>query len=413
MPLVSLFFFAHQPDRLTPYERRRDLIYQHDRPLFQRLFDEPLNAEVFGKVADKCYRPATQMLLDLVRQHASDEKPFKVAFGISGTLIDQMERFGPDVLDLFKGLASTGLVEFVGETYYHSLASLFDAQRVEFREQAMMHARRLESTFGVRPTFFRNTECLFNSSIAAAVKDMGFEGVMTEGTEAVLHGWRSPDFVYAAPCGLPVLLRNYSLSDDVGYRFSNRDWEGWPLRAEQFAECLAADTDMHVLIALDYEAIGEHMWADTGIFDFLRALPAAISRYPYLQFATPTEAVRRLPTVGVVDVGDLETISWADQERDTSAWLGNEMQRFCYEELRRMEPEVKATGDPELLDCWRRMLTSDHLYYMATKSFSDQDVHKYFSAYGSVFDAFIRLQTAIVDVRFLARSRNAPRLRAA
>ncbi len=405
MPLVSLYFFAHQPDRLLPYDSRRDLIRDATSPLFPRLFDEALNREVFEKVAEKCYRPATHLLLDLVQANAADTKPFKVSFGLSGTLVEQMERFGPDVLEIFQSLAATGCVEFVGETYYHSLSGLFDAKREEFREQVALHSKRMEQLFGMRPTFFRNTECLYNSSIAATVQSMGFEGMLTEGTDKVLEGWRSPDFVYAAPCGLPVLLRNYRLSDDVGYRFSNRNWEGWPLRAEQFAAWLAQDTDMHILLALDYEAIGEHMWADTGIFDFLRALPEAVRRHPYLEFVTPTDAVRRLPIIGTVDVGDFETISWADMERDTSAWLGNEMQRFCYEELRRLEHEIKATGDPELLDCWRRMQTSDHLYYMATKSFSDQDVHRYFSAYGSVFDAFVRLQTAITDLRHIAHAR--------
>lgn len=405
MPLVTFFFFAHQPDRLLPYDRRRDLLQARPGTLFQALFDEELNEQVFRKVADKCYRPATRLLLELVQEHRHDEKPFKVSFGLSGTLLDQMERFGPDVLDVFKSLAATGLVEFTGETYYHSLAGLFDSERLEFRAQADMHSRRIENLFGRRPAVFRNTECLYNNSIATAVQQMGFEAIITEGTDKILEGWRSPDFVYAAPCGLPVLLRNYRLSDDIGYRFSNRDWEGWPLRAEQFAEWLGTNTDMYVLIALDYEALGEHMWADTGIFEFIRALPKALLAHPYVECVTPSEAVRRLPVVGEVSVGDYETISWADQERDTSAWLGNEMQWFCYEELRRMEHDVKATGDPEIVDCWRRLLTSDHLYYMATKSFSDQDVHKYFSAYGSVFEAFVRLQTAITSLAHLAKMR--------
>jgi len=405
MPLVTFFFFAHQPDRLLPYDRRRDLLQARPGTVFHALFDEELNAQVFQKVADKCYRPATRLLLDIVEEHRHDQKPFKVSFGLSGTLLDQMQRFGPDVLSLFKALADTGLVEFTGETYFHSLAGLFDSERVEFRAQAEMHSRRIEELFGRRPSVFRNTECLYNNSIAATVQQMGYEAIITEGVDKILEGWRSPDFVYAAPCGLQVLLRNYRLSDDIGYRFSNRDWEGWPLRADQFAEWLGANTDMHVLIALDYEALGEHMWADTGIFEFIRALPNALKGYPYVECVTPTEAVHRLPVVGEVNVGDYETISWADQERDTSAWLGNEMQWFCYEELRRMEPDIKATGDAELIDCWRRLLTSDHLYYMATKSFSDQDVHKYFSAYGSVFEAFVRLQTAITSLSHLAKMR--------
>ncbi len=407
MTLVTLFFFAHQPDRLLPYERRNPALRPEKGSLHARYFDDTLNEEVFHKVADKCYRPATGLLGDLVQSRSSFPKPLKLAFGLSGTLIEQMERFGPDVLDLFRSLGRTGLVEFTGETYYHSLAGLFDAERTEFRAQAQQHADRIEALFGVRPSVFRNTECLYNDSIAAAVRDMGYLGILTEGADALLAQVGSPDFVYAAPCGLPVVLRNYRLSDDVGYRFSNRDWDGWPLRADQFAQWMASNTDMHVLLALDYEAIGEHMWEDTGIFEFLKALPEEMARYPQLEFATPTEAIRRLPVRASIHVDDFATVSWADQERDTSAWLGNEMQRHCYEAMRRMETEVKQTGDPEVMDCWRRMLTSDHLYYMATKSLSDQDVHRYFSAYGSVFEAFVRLSTALTDLRYVAAGRGA------
>jgi len=399
MTLITLFFFAHQPDRLLPYDRRRERATVSGAELHDHYFDDTLNREVFHKVAGKCYRPATSLLLDLAKRYKNHDKPFRVAFGLSGTLLDQMERYDSSLLDLFKELADTGMAEFTGETYYHSLSSLFDAERTEFKEQAEIHAQKLRDLFGVRPRVFRNTECLFNNGIAATVKSMGYEGIITEGVDWVLEGWKSPDFVYRAPCGLPVLLRNYRLSDDLGYRFTNRDWDGWPLRAETFAGWLAGNTDMHTLLALDYEAIGEHMWADSGIFEFLRYLPGEMEKHAQLEFTTPTEAVRRLPIMGEVSVDDYATISWADMERDTSAWLGNEMQRFCYEELKRLEGPVKASGDPYLLDCWRRMLTSDHLYYMASKSMSDGDVHKYFSAYGSLFEAFLRLHTAILDLR--------------
>lgn len=397
MTLITLYFFAHQPDRLLPYDRRRS-IGRAARDLHKHYFDDELNEQVFRKVAGKCYYPATQLILELVERHRDSEKPFRVAYGLSGTLLDQIERYDTGLLDLFRRLSDTGLVEFTGEVYYHSLAGLFDAERREFQEEARMHADRLESLFGRRPAVFRNTECMFNDGIAATVQAMGYEGIITEGVDWLLAGWRSPDFVYRATCGLPVLMRNYQLSDDLGYRFSNRDWEGWPLRAETFAGWLASNTDMNVVLALDYEALGEHIWADSGIFEFLRHLPDEVMRYPQLAFTTPTEAVRTLPTVGEVSVDDYATISWADQERDTSAWLGNEMQRYCHEELKRMEGIVKRAGDAALLDCWRRLLTSDHLYYLATKSFSDQDVHKYFSAYGSVVEGFVRLHTAAIDL---------------
>ena len=399
MTLITLFFFAHQPDRLLPYDRRREGEDVSGSNLHDHYFDDVLNREVFHKVAGKCYRPATSLLLELAKRYKNHDKPFRVAFGLSGTLLDQMERYDSSLLDTFKELADTGMAEFTGETYYHSLSGLFDAQRTEFMEQAEMHAQKIQDLFGLRPHVFRNTECLFNNGIAATVQGMGYEGIITEGVDWLLEGWKSPDFIYRAPCGLATLLRNYRLSDDLGYRFTNRDWDGWPLRAETFAGWLAGNTDMHTLLALDYEAIGEHMWADSGIFEFLKHLPGEMEKHAQLEFTTPTKAVRRLPITGEISVDDYATISWADMERDTSAWLGNEMQRFCYEELKRLEPAVKAKGDPYLLDSWRRMLTSDHLYYMASKSMSDGDVHKYFSAYGSLFEAFLRLHTAILDLR--------------
>ncbi len=398
MTLVTFFFFAHQPERLLPYERRR-----HEGPvapeqLFDHYFDDELNREVFHKVAEKCYYPATQLMLDLVRQHKDSDKPFRIAYGLSGTFLDQAHRYAPSLIDLFKELAATGCVEFTGETYYHSLSSLVDWQRVDFQEQARKHADAIERLFGRRPTVFRNTECLYNNAIAQTVQSLGYEGIITEGVDWLMAGWRSPDFIYTAPCGLPVLLRNYRLSDDIAYRFPNREWEGWPLSAETFAGWLAGNTDMNVTLAMDYEAFGEHIWADKGIFDFLRALPEAIKRHPQLEFTTPTEAIRRLPRMGEIWVDDYATISWADKERDTSAWLGNEMQQFAFEEIKRMEEPIKATGDPHFLHAWRLMQTSDHFYYLSDKAMSDGDVHKYFSAYGSLFEGFVRLHTALFDL---------------
>ncbi len=402
MTLVTFFFFAHQPERLMPYERR-----WHEGPLspeqFQAYyFDDELNRLVFEKVAAKCYYPATRLLLELVQQHKGTDKPFRVSFGLSGTFLDQARRYEPGVIDLFQELAATGCVEFTGETYYHSMSGLFDPQRREFSEQALKHAAEIEKLFGRRPTVFRNTECMFNNGIAETVQKLGFEGIITEGLDWVLENWRSPDFVYQAPCGLPVLLRNYKLSDDIGYRFPNRNWDGWPLSAETFAGWLAENTDQNVTLAMDYEALGEHIWADTGIFDFIRALPDAIKKHSQLEFSTPTETIRRLPCTGVVSVDDYSTISWADKERDTSAWLGSEMQKFAFEEIKRLEGFIRATDNPYYLEAWRRMQTSDHLYYLSDKALSDGDVHKYFSAYGSLFEGFVRLHTALTDLQHRA-----------
>ncbi len=399
MTLIVPFFFAHQPFRLRAVEERRSAGPLTPAQVEDYYFDDTLNREIFLKVAHKCYYPATRLILDLVRRHAGREKPFRVAYGLSGTLLAQAKRYAPDLLDLWRACADTGLVEFTGETYYHSLAGLFDDARIEFRAQAKMHSETIQALFGQTPTVFRNTEMMYNDAIAACVQDMGYKGIITEGVDWLMAGWRSPDFVYQSPSGLPVLLRNYRLSDDVGYRFSNRAWDGYPLTAEKFAGWLAGNTDPMVLLALDYEALGEHMWADTGIFDFIGALPDQVAHFPQLEWATPSQVIERVPVSGQVDVPIFSTISWADKERDTSAWLGNEMQQFCYEEIKRLEDAVHATGDADYLNAWRLMQTSDHLYYISDKAMSDGDVHQYFSAYGTVVEAFVRLHTAVYDLK--------------
>ncbi len=399
MTLIVPFFFAHQPFRLRPAEQRRTDAALPPNALEDSYFDDKLDSEIFHKVAGKCYFPATRMILDMVREHQHHDKPFRVAYGLSGTLLAQARRYAPELLDLWKQLADTGLVEFTGETYYHSLAGLFDDERVEFRQQVEMHRDAIREHFGVTPTVFRNTEMMYNNAVASAVQSLGYKGIITEGVDWLMAGWRSPDFVYQATCGLPVLLRNYRLSDDVGYRFSNKSWGGYPLTAEKFAGWLAGNTDPLVLLAMDYEALGEHIWADTGIFDFVRALPSQTAHFPQLEYSTPADAIARVPLGGEIDVPVMATISWADQERDTSAWLGNEMQQFCYEELKRMEPIIRATNSPDFLHVWRLMQTSDHLYYVSSKAMSDGDVHQYFSAYGSVVEAFVRLHTAVYDLR--------------
>jgi alpha-amylase len=398
MTLINFFFFAHQPERLRPYHLRPNPPHTPER-IHDDLFDDELNAAIFRKVANKCYYPATRLLLELIESHKDAAKPFRIAYGLSGTFLDQAQRYEPELLDLFKRLADTGLVEFTGETYYHSLSSLWDDNRAEFRRQVTQHTEAIQRHFGQRPTVFRNTECLYNDGIARTVHQMGFAGIMTEGIDWILEQWRSPDFLYQSVDGLPVLLRNYRYSDDIGYRFPNRSWEHYPLAAETFGGWLAGNTDEIVNIMMDYEALGEHIWADTGIFDFIRALPDAILKYPQLSFTTPGQAVRALQPRGTIHVGPFATISWADMERDTSAWLRNEMQQFCYEELRQLETSMMQANNPDFLRAWRLMQTSDHVYYLSDKSLSDGDVHTYFSAYGNLFESFVRLQTAITDLK--------------
>ena len=405
MTLVSLYFFAHQPYRLRPYQERPvSAGALSDSELESYYFDDHLNEEIFRKVAGKCYVPATTMLRDAVNKYKHQEKPFKVSYGLSGTLLSQAQRWMPGLLDLWKELADSGCVEFCGETYYHSLSAMFDDRKEDFAKQVRMHSETVQQLFDQTPSVFRNTEMMYNNSIAAKVKDFGFKGIITEGVDRLMANWRSPDFVYSSPSGLPVLLRNYKLSDDVGYRFSNKAWEGYPLKAETFAGWLAGNTDPSVLLAMDYEAIGEHMWADTGIFDFIWALPDAVAKHPQLEWSTPSDVLNRVYPTGELWVDDFSTISWADQERDTSAWLRNEMQQFCFEEVKRLEHTILATGDAAYIDIWRKMQTSDHYYYLSDKSMSDGDVHAYFSSYGSVMNGFVRLHTALSDLKQRAES---------
>ena len=398
MTLLVPFFFAHQPFRLKAVDARPAGPLALDA-LASAYFDDALNRDIFLRVAENCYRPATRLLLDLVQRHADRPKPFRIAYGLSGTLLMQAERDAPDLLDLWRAMARTGLVEFTGETHYHSLAGLFDDAHAEFRAQSALHRDTIQSLFGQTPTVFRNTEMIYNDALADAVQQMGFAGMMTEGVDWLMAGWRSPDYVYASPAGLPVLLRNYRLSDDIGYRFANKSWDGWPLTAEKFAGWLSGDTNPSVLLAMDYEALGEHIGADAGIFDFLSALPDRVAEYPHLEWATPSQVVGSVPPVGQINVPSYSTISWADQERDTSAWLGNEMQQYCFTEIKQLEAAVHATNSPECLDVWRRLQTSDHLYYLSSKVLNDGDVHQYFNPYGTVVEAFVRLHTALYDLK--------------
>ncbi len=396
MTLVVPFFFAHQPFRLRPAQTRHPEGQSAPADLNEYYFDEARNREIFLQVAQKCYYPATRLILDLARRQAGQEKPFRAAFGLSGTLLTQAKQYAPDLLDLWKELADTGMAEFTGETYYHSLAGLFDEARVEFREQVALHREAIQRHFGQTPAVFRNTEMLYNNSVAACIQDMGFRGILTEGVDWLMAGWRSPDFVYASPSRLPVLLRNYRLSDDIAMRFADRSWDGYPLTAENYARWLAGKADPVILLAMDYETLGDQIPAKTGIFDFWAALPEQIAQFPHLEWATPSQAIAHTPVTGKIDVPDYSTISWADRERDTSAWLGNEMQQFCYEVLKRLEPAVRATGDPATLEAWRRMGASDHLRGLSDKGYNNGH---YFASYGTTVEAFHRLQTALYDLK--------------
>ncbi|MFH1721807.1 MAG: glycoside hydrolase family 57 protein [Candidatus Altiarchaeota archaeon] len=393
-----MYFQVHQPYRLKwfwPGDANGS-----KEPLMDRYFDQPLNEWTFHKVAGKCYHPATDKVCEAVDNLRNEKRPFKAAYSLTGCFLDQCERWDPDLLEKFKWLASTKKVEFLAETYPHSLASLFE-DTTEFIEEVELHRQTVKDLLGVTPQVFRNTELLYHNGIAKTVEELGFKGILTEGIERILEGWKSPNYVYQAHgCKkLKVLLRNYKLSDDIGYRFSAKWWSEWPLDAEKYAGWLSATPGETINIFMDYETFGEHQWEDTGIFWFLQALPHKILDWEHLEFDTPSEVISKYHDRGELMVPWYETVSWADMERDATAWLGNHMQHLCFNQLKHMEGIVKQLGDPEILRIWRFLLTSDHFYYMCNKGWGDGDVHCYFSHHGTPYDAGLNYYTILMDLR--------------
>lgn len=391
MPSVCFYFQAHQPRRVKRY---RVFDIGQDSNYFNDESDAKTNnKKIIQKVAAKCYLPTNAVLLELLERHPE----FKITFSLSGIFLEQLEEYAPEVLASFQALVRTGRVELLNETYYHSLAYLYSP--LEFRKQVRLHRKKILELFDYAPESFRHTELIYNNSLAKEVEDLGFKAILAEGADHVL-GWRSPNYVYQ-PLGtrsLRLLLKNYKLSDDIAFRFSSRAWSEWPLDAGKFAQWVSAINGSGEVVNLfmDYETFGEHQWADTGIFDFLRALPAEVLRHPDNNFLTVTEAAARYPTRGEFDVPHF--YSWADTERDLSAWLSNAMQHDAATRLYGLEQPVLATRDPELIQSWRRLGTSDHLYYMCTKWWQDGDVHKYFSPYESPYEAFISFMNALNDL---------------
>jgi alpha-amylase len=306
--------------------------------------------------------------------------------------------FSKDLLASFKQLAETGCVEFLSQTYYHSLASLYP-EREEFIDQVKMHQQAMRDFLGYTPKVFENTELLYNNAIAKTIENLGYKGIFTEGVERILHE-KSPNHLYL-PKGcrrIKVLLRNYKLTDDIGFRFSARWWSEWPLTADKYASWLATTPGHCINIFPDYETFGEHHWPETGIHDFLRHLPREILKWWHLHMATPSEVVEKYESAGEIDVPELGgTVSWADLERDASCWLGNTMQWAYYTSVRRLEPLVKETEDKHFLKTWRDFQISDHLYYMFTAGGGPGEVHSYFSPYNTPTDAFVTNQAAILD----------------
>lgn len=403
---IVFVFEVHQPHRL-----RRSLFWegktfkrQNKTDLFKYYFDDQADQEIFNRAARKCYFPSNQILLDLIDKHKHSRKPVKVSFSVSGVFLEQCEMFNRDLLETFRQLAASGRVEFLNQTYYHSISSLYP-EKEEFIEQVKMHHQTVKALLGYTPNIFENTELLYNNTIAKTVETLGFKGIYTEGVEKIL-GEKSPNHIYTSKGTkkLRVLLRNYKLTDDVGFRFSARWWPEWPLTADKYAAWLSGTEGECINIFPDYETFGEHHWPETGIHDFLRHLPEEILKYQNLNIATPSEVIDKHSPLGEIDAPEAHgTVSWADVKRDQTGWLGNVMQWAYYSSLRRLEPLIKEADDKEMLKLWRDFQISDHLYYMFTAGGGPGEVHSYFSPYESPMDAFTVAQTLLND--FEARLR--------
>jgi alpha-amylase len=378
-----MYFQVHQPVRLRKFTVF-DVGNKND------YFDDNLNNFYLERVARKCYKPANETILKLIQMHNGD---FRVSYSITGVLLEAMEKFFPETLDSFRKLVDTGCVELFNETFYHSLAYLVSPR--EFVEQVKMHREKIWDVFGVKPRIFRNTEAIYSNDVATTVENMGFKGIIAEGLANVLS-WRSPNYLYTPPTSnIRVFLRNYRLSDDIGFRFSLREWPEWPLTADKYASWLSQTEGHTINLFMDYETFGEHQWEDTGIFNFLTHMPAEALKHKHLNFKTPSEILKETQPSGTYDVPFLT--SWADINRDLGAWLENSMQQHAFNEIRNLEHFV--INNPQFLDAWRKLQTSDHFYYMCTKWFADGDVHKYFNCYDTPYDAFLNFMNVVADLK--------------
>lgn len=390
---ISLYLHVHQPYRVRHYTifdtgARHDYFDDHTPGALTN------NEFIIHKVAEKSYLPTNRHLLQLLQDHPE----FRLSLSITGTIIDQLEQWAPHVLQSFKDLTDTGRVEIVAETYHHSLAFFYS--RAEFERQVKMHEEKVQAVFGQTPQVFRNTELAYNNDLAYWADKAGYKAVLAEGWDAIL-GWRSPNFVYrpAYTENIRLLMKNYRLSDDIAFRFGDREWSGWPLTADKFSHWLNTTQDAHIFnLFMDYETFGEHQWHESGIFGFLEHLPGEWLKKEHNTFMTVSEAAEAIEPVDYVDTP--HTLTWADTERDLSAWLGNSMQTSSILALYDLEEKILHTHDLALIEDWRRLQTSDHFYYMCTKWFSDGDIHAYFSPYENPYDAFIAYNNAYHDLRY-------------
>lgn len=388
MPKICFYFQVHQPFRiqkLSPFDSSATVDYFDD--VVDPRHD---NKAILDKVSEKCYLPTNKILLELLNLHPD----FMFSFSFSGVFLEQLERWRPDVLESFQELIATGRVEVLAETYYHSLSFLYSKE--EFRSQVKLHQETIERLFAVTPQVFRNTELIYNNELALFIESMGYSGIVTEGADHILQG-RSADFLYTPVlCNkIKLFLKNYTLSDDIAFRFSAKEWEQYPLTADKYAHWINQINGNGEIVNLfmDYESFGEHQWESTGIFEFLYHLPEKVFQHNDNGFITPSLAVSSMMSHGEIDIHSF--ISWADSERDLSAWLSNELQEDAFDKIYQLEDRVKNTNNPQLLEQWRKLQTSDHFYYMCTKYFEDGNVHKYFSPYETPYQAFIFFMNAL------------------
>lgn len=387
MPSICFYFQVHQPFRIRDYS-----FFDIGNSHFYE--DDKKNEEILNKVADKCYLKTNRKMLELIQRH---EGKFKISYSISGTAMEQFEKYRPDILQSFIDLSNTGCVEFLAETYSHSLSFLYS--KTEFKRQVQKHSKMITKYFNQTPKIFRNTELIYNNELASYVEGMGYKGVICEGVDRLLKG-RSPNYIYSAvnTKNIKLLLKNYLLSDDIAFRFSDKGWKEFPLTADKFKNWVhnIAGNGETVNLFMDYETFGEHQWESTGIFNFLDQLPEEILKHPDFEFKTPSEVIASYPARDVYDAHDFT--SWADTERDLSAWLSNSMQQESIKRIYSIEKDVLACEDPALLKVWERLQTSDHYYYMCTKFWNDGDVHKYFSPFESPYDAYMYFMNVFSDL---------------
>ena len=393
MRAICLYLHMHQPIRYREYS-----IFDvaNDSNYWNGEYNgRQSNERIFKKVAEKSYKP----MLNLLAKKISEYPKFKISLSITGTWLEQAEKWAPELIKTIQKMVKNNQVEIVGETYYHSLAFFYNLD--EFNKQVEMHSAKIKDLFDVTPTAFRNTELAYNDSLAKWAEEKGYKVILAEGWDKIL-GWRSPNYVYRpANCEkIKLLLKNYRLSDDIAFRFSNHNWSEWPLTVPKYQRWINDDALRGNLINLfmDFETFGEHQWSDTGIFDFIEHfITAWLNEYDN-KFVTVSEASELMKPADEISMP--ETVTWADTERDLSAWLSNSMQNSAMNELFSMRDKILATKDDNLIADWRKLTTSDHPYSMCTKYWNDGDVHAYFSAYASPYESFMYYTNVLRDLEY-------------